>query len=89
MNAVSRVRETCRLSVPKIIAALGADFAFEKIVAALEKQYEEASSYLLKFNILYTYELVVRALPADARVAPLLTTLVTEMNVGVGAACEA
>ena len=59
---MSRVRETCRLSVPKIIAALGADFAFEKIIGALEKQYEESSSYLLKFNILYTYELVVRPL---------------------------
>lgn len=88
MDAVSKVREACRLSVPNIITGLGADFAFEKILNKLAAQYDESSSYLLKFNILYTYELVVRALPADVRVAPLLSTLLTEMNVLLDGACE-
>lgn len=88
MDAVSKVREACRLSVPKVISALGAEFAFENILSKLTAQYEESSSYLLKFNILYTYELVVRALPADERVAPLLATLLAEMNVRANGVCE-
>ena len=74
MDAVSKVRETCRQSLPKIISSLGADFAFSTILSRLATQYDETNNYLLQFNILYTYE----------RVAPMFATLLKEMSVGIG-----
>ena len=84
VDAVSRVRETCRQSLPKIISSLGADFAFSTILSRLATQYDETNNYLLQFNILYTYEIVIRAIPKDERVAPMFATLLKEMSVGIG-----
>lgn len=50
------------------------------MIKHLQKQYVETENYLWKFNILYTYEVVVKEVPKDARVAPLIDTIVEEMD---------
>ena len=80
VDKVSKVRETCRGSLATIITKLGADFAFDNVIKHLQKQYVETENYLWKFNILYTFEVVVKAVPTDARVAPLIETIMDEMD---------
>ncbi|KAK8804943.1 hypothetical protein WA171_006908 [Blastocystis sp. BT1] len=80
VDSVSKVRETCRMSLCNVITSLGADFAFENIITKLEKQYKETTNYLLQFNTLYTYQAVIRTIPQDHRCQEMINTIVTEMN---------
>ena len=93
VDSVSKVRETCRVSLCDVITLLGADFAFDnvilekrnetQIISKLEKQYTETTNYLLQFNTLYTYQAIIHTIPQDPRCQVMLNTIVTEMNVGV------
>lgn len=50
------------------------------MIKHLQKQYVETENYLWKFNILYTFEVVVKEVPTDARVPPLIETIMDEMD---------
>lgn len=50
------------------------------MIKHLQKQYVETENYLWKFNIMYTYEVVVKEVPKDTRVAPLIATIIEEMD---------
>ena len=80
VDTVSKVRETCRASLAAVVTALGADFVFSNIIDKLAAQYAETTNYLLQFNTLYAYEVVVRMAPKDPRSLPLLNTIVTELS---------
>lgn len=80
VDSVSKVRETCRVSLCDVITLLGADFAFDNIISKLEKQYTETTNYLLQFNTLYTYQAIIHTIPQDPRCQVMLNTIVTEMN---------
>ena len=54
----------------------------EQIIPSIEKKYNETNNYLLQFNFLYTYQVIIQEIPTDERISNMYKTILNEMNVG-------